>query len=104
MTDAPRARLPWLLVAASVLLAALLAYTLFGAYLPAKRRVASLEREVRDVYAREAELQTRLAQNEQRYGLREQQLIAVSAERDALARRLEELERELAVARGSRKR
>jgi septal ring factor EnvC (AmiA/AmiB activator) len=104
VTDAPRARLPWLLVAASVLLAALLAYTLFGAYLPAKRRVASLEREVRDVYAREAELQTRLAQNEQRYGLREQQLIAVSAERDALARRLEELERELAVARGSKRR
>ncbi|HET7341680.1 MAG TPA: hypothetical protein VFL90_09470 [Methylomirabilota bacterium] len=103
MTDAPRARLPWLLVAASVLLAALLAYTLFGAYLPAKRRVASLEREVRDVYAREAELQTRLAQNEQRYGLREQQLIAVSAERDALARRLEELERELAAARGRRR-
>jgi septal ring factor EnvC (AmiA/AmiB activator) len=104
VTDAPRARLPWLLVAASVLLAALLAYTLFGAYLPAKRRVASLEREVRDVYAREAELQTRLAQNEQRYGLREQQLIAVSAERDALAHRLEELERELAVARGSKRR
>ena len=47
VTDAPRARLPWLLVAASILLALLLAYTLFGAYLPAKRRVASLEREVR---------------------------------------------------------
>lgn len=42
MTDAPRARLPWLIVAASVLLAALLAYILFGGYLPAKRRVPSL--------------------------------------------------------------
>ena len=104
MTDAPRARLPWLLVAASILLALLLAYTLFGAYLPAKRRVASLEREVRDVYAREAELQTKVARSEQTYALREQQLIAVSAERDALARRLEELERELAIARGSRRR
>ena len=104
MTDAPRARLPWLLVAASVLLAVLLAYALFGGYLPAKRRVVSLERELRDVYAREAELQTRVAQNEQRYGLREQQLLAVSAERDALARRLEELERELAIARGSKRR
>ena len=103
MTDAPRARLPWLLVAASVLLALLLAYTLFGAYLPAKRRLASLERELKDVYAREAELQTKVAKSEQTYSLREQQLIAVSAERDALARRLEELERELAIARGRRR-
>ena len=104
VTDAPRARLPWLLVAASLLLAALLAYTLFGAYLPAKRRLASLERELRDVYAREAELQTKVARNEQNNTLREQQLIAVSGERDALARRLEELEKELATARGNRRR
>jgi septal ring factor EnvC (AmiA/AmiB activator) len=103
VTDAPRPRLPWLLVTASVLLALLLAYTLFAGYLPAKRRVASLERELRDLYAREAELQTKVAQNEQRHGLREQQLIAVSAERDALARRLEELEREIAIARGRRR-
>ena len=104
MTDAPRARLPWLLVAASALLAVLLAYTLFGGYLPAKRRVARLERELRDVYAREADLQTKVAQNEQRYGLREQQLLAVSAERDALAHRLEALERDLAIARGAKRR
>ena len=104
MIDAPRARLPWLLVAASALLAVLLAYTLFGGYLPAKRRTVSLERELRDLYAREADLQTRAAQNEQRYGLHEQQFLAVTAERDALARRVEELERELAVARGSRRR
>jgi septal ring factor EnvC (AmiA/AmiB activator) len=103
VTDAPRARLPWLLVAASALLAILLAYTLFGGYLPAKRRVARLERELRDVYAREADLQTKVAQNEQRYGLREQQLQAVSAERDALAQRLEALERELATARGRKR-
>jgi septal ring factor EnvC (AmiA/AmiB activator) len=104
VTDAPRARLPWLLVAASVLLALLLAYTLFGAYLPAKRRVASLERELKEVYAREAELQTKVARNEQTYGLREQQLIAVTSERDALARRMDELEKELAIARGARRR
>ena len=101
--DAPRARLPWLLVAASVLLAVLLAYTLFVGYLPSKRRVASLERELRQLYAREAELHTKVAQNEQRHAIREQQLIAVSAERDALARRLEDLERQLAVARGQRR-
>ena len=104
VTDAPRARLPWLLVAGSILLALLLAYTLFGAYLPARRRVTSLERELKDVYAREAELQTKVARNEQNHSLREQQLLAVTAERDALARRMDELERELAVARGMRKR
>jgi septal ring factor EnvC (AmiA/AmiB activator) len=103
VTDAPRARLPWLLVAGSILLALLLAYTLFGAYLPAKRRVASLERELKDVYAREADLQTKVARNEQSHALREQQLLAVTAERDALARRMEELERELAIARGRRR-
>jgi septal ring factor EnvC (AmiA/AmiB activator) len=103
VTDAPRARLPWLLVAASVVLAALLAYTLFGGYLPAKQRVVNLERELRALYAREAELQTKVAQNEQRHAVREQQLIAVSAERDALARRLEEVERQLAAARGQRR-
>jgi septal ring factor EnvC (AmiA/AmiB activator) len=99
----PRARLPWLLVASSVLLALLLAYTLFGGYLPAKRHVAGLERELRELYAREAELQTKVAQNEQRHAVREQQLIAVSAERDALARRLEDVERQLAIARGQRR-
>ena len=103
VTDAPRARLPWLLVAASVLLALLLAYTLFGAYLPAKRRAASLERELKDVYAREVELQTKVAKNEQSHALREQQLLAVTAERDALARRMEELENELAVARARKR-
>ena len=103
VTDGPRPRLPWLIVASSVLLALLLAYTLFVGYLPAKRRVAGLERELRDLYAREAELQTKVAQNEQRHAVREQQLIAVSAERDALARRLEDVERQLAVARGQRR-
>jgi hypothetical protein len=103
VTDAPRARLPWLLVAASVLLAVLLAYTLFGGYLPAKRRAASLERELRALYAREAELQTKVAQDAQRHAVRETQLRAVRAERDALARRLEEVERQLAGARGPRR-
>ena len=89
-------------MAGSVLLAALLAYTLFGGYVPAKRRVASLERELHQLYAREAELQTKVAQNDQRHAARDQQLLAVRAERDALARRLEELERQLEAARGRR--
>lgn len=102
MTDLPRRKTPWLLVAASVLFAALLAYVLFAGYLPAKQRVARLEAELKQVYAREAQLQTRLAQVDQRSALRDQQVNALRAERDALARRLEDLERELAAARTRR--
>jgi septal ring factor EnvC (AmiA/AmiB activator) len=101
--DGPRAAFPWLLVAASVLLAVLLGYTLFAAYLPAKQRVAQLERELKELYAREAELQTKVAQNEQRGAQRERQLSAATAERDAIARRLQDLERQLGVA-GARRR
>jgi hypothetical protein len=45
-----------------------------------------------------------VAKSEQTYALREQQLIAVTAERDALAKRMDELEKELAIARGSKRR
>jgi len=103
VSDGARPKFPWFLVVASALLAALLAYTLFAGYLPAKQRIARLERELKDLYVREAELQTKLAQNEQRHALRERQLSAVTAERDAIARRLEDLERELAAARGRRR-
>jgi len=99
----PRATLPWFLVTASALLAALLAYTLFAGYVPAKQRIGHLERELKDLYAREAELQTKLAQTEQRHAARERQLSSVTTERDAIARRLDELERELAAARGRRR-
>jgi len=92
-----------MLVVGSAMLAALLAYTLFAGYVPAKRRVASLERELRQLYAREAELQTRVAQGEQRHAVRDQELSTLSAERDALARRLEDLERQLAGSRGPRR-
>lgn len=92
-----RSRFPWLLVAASVLFAALFAYVLFAGYLPAKRRLASLDRELREVYRREAELQTRLAQEQQRSQVRERQLSALAAERQALRERLGLLERQLGV-------
>jgi Tfp pilus assembly protein PilN len=101
--DGPRAAFPWLLVAASVLLAVLLGYTLFAAYLPAKQRIVQLERELKDLYAREAELQTRVAQNEQRGAQRDRQLAAATAERDAIARRLEDLERQLGTSSARRR-
>lgn len=99
VADRPRGTLPWLLIAASTLLVVIVLYLFFGAYLPAKKRVVGLESELRDMYAREAQLQTRLTRDTERGKVRDQQLAAFTAERDALARRVEELERELAAAR-----
>ena len=92
-------KLPWLLVAASMLLVALILYVLFVGYLPAKQRAAGLEAELKDLYKREAELQTKLVQQYQRHALRERQNAALAAERDSLMRRLEDLERQLRAAR-----
>jgi hypothetical protein len=92
-----------LLVAAAVLLLALLLYVVFAGWLPAKQRVTRLEGELNDVYAREAILQTRMAQEDQRGTLREQQMNAMRVERDALARRIDELERQLAATRPRRR-
>ena len=92
-------RVPWLLVAGSALLALLLFYVFFAAYLPAKGRIARLEAEIKDVYEREAALQTQLAQQEQRGVSRDRQTQALTAERDALARRLETLQRDLTARR-----
>ncbi len=100
MVDRSGLRTPWTLVAASVLLLGLVLYLLFAAYIPATRRIARLETELREVYAREAQLQSRLTQQEQQHAVREQQLAAFAAERDALSKRLEELEKELSAAKG----
>ena len=60
MTVSPRSRLPWTLVAANVLLLALFAYTVFWGYFPVKHHSARLERELQQLYAREADLVTRI--------------------------------------------
>ena len=103
MADRPNARIPWFLVAASIVLLLLVLYVLFVGYLPSKQRVAGLEAELKDLYKREAELQTRIAQQDQRYTLRERQISALTSERDTLIRRLEELEKLLAAARNPRR-
>ena len=103
VADRSRPQLPWLLVVASVLLLAVVLYLFFGAYLPAKQRLARIEAELKQVYSRETQLQTKLAQQEKAYALREQQGTALTAERDALAKRIEELEKELAAARGRKR-
>jgi chromosome segregation ATPase len=102
--DRPRARVPWLVVAGSTLLALLFLYVLFGAYMPTKHQVARLEAELKDLYAREAALQTKMVQLDQRTALRDQQMSALTAERDALARRLEEAQRALAQRAPARRR
>ena len=99
VADRPGTRVSWMLVAASLLFAALLLYVLFVGYLPAKQRAAGLEAELKDLYKREAELETKLAQQDQRHALRERQNAALAAERDSLMRRLEDLERQLRAAR-----
>jgi hypothetical protein len=80
--DRPRARLPWpwLLVAGSALLAALLAYVLFAGYIPARRHIARLEAELTSVYARETELQSRVGALEQRLVERERRIAALEAQ------------------------
>ena len=102
MADRSGGSLSWILVAASVLFAVLLFYVMFVGYLPAKKRVAGLEAELRQLYQHEAELQTKLQTQEQQQAQRERQLATLSAERDALAKRVEALERELATARRRR--
>jgi septal ring factor EnvC (AmiA/AmiB activator) len=95
MEPAPPARRPWLLIIAALVMALLLAYVLLGAYLPAKQRMTGLEAEIKQVYQKEVELQTQLAQSLQRIAFLEQRITALTAERDALARRTQELEQQL---------
>ena len=104
MAERPNARIPWFLVAASFALVLLVLYVLFVGYLPSKQRVAGLEAELKDLYTREAELQTKLAQQDQRSALRDRQISALTSERDTLIRRLEELEKQLAAARSGQRR
>ena len=103
MDGAPPIRRPWMLIAAALVLLIMLAYVLVGAYLPSRQRIAGLELELKDVYQKEAELQTQLAQALQKSTVLQQQVGALAAERDALLRRTRELEQELRK-RGGRRR
>jgi chromosome segregation ATPase len=76
-----------------VLLAGLTLYVLFAGFLPARQRVVQLEQELKTLYTQEAQLHGTLAQVEQRLAQRDQQIRLLRSDRDALARRVEELER-----------
>src|SRR5215510_13424945 len=95
MEDGEHPKIPWPIVGARVLLLLEILYLLFVGYLPAKQRIAGLEAELKDLYRREAELQSKIAQQDQRYSVRERQISALTSERDTLIRRLEELEKAL---------
>ena len=92
MVDRVRPAVPWLIVAASVLFAGLTLYVLFAGFLPAQHRAMLLEEELKALYTKEAQLHGTLAQVEERLAQREQQIQLLRAERDALARRLEQLD------------
>lgn len=81
------------------MLAGLLFYLMFAAYIPLKHRATRLEVELRDVYRREADLQTALTREEKRYSQRDRQAAALSRERNDLARRIETLERQIQATR-----
>jgi Tfp pilus assembly protein PilN len=97
--DRVRAAVPWFLVAASVLFAALMLYVLFAGFLPAQHRALRLEAELKALYVQEAQLHEKLAQIEQHQAQREQHVQSLRAERDELVRRVEQLERRLGDAR-----
>lgn len=99
LADRVRAAVPWFLVAASVLFAGLMLYVLFAGFLPAKHRARHLEAELKALYAQEARLHEKLAQIEQHQAQREQHTATLRAERDELARRVEQLERRLGTGR-----
>ena len=92
-----------MLVAASVVLLLIVLYLFFGAYLPAKQRLARLEAELTTLYGREAQLQSQLEAQKKAQAARDQQGSAAAGEREALTRRIDELEKELAAVK-SRKR
>jgi hypothetical protein len=95
MAFAPPPRRPWFLIGASVVLALLLVYVIVGAYMPSRQHLASLEAEVQAVYRKEADLQGRLEQAQQRTTQLQKELSAITGERDALVLRIRELERAL---------
>ncbi len=95
MEIAPPVRQPWLLIAASVILAVLLVYVVVGAYMPSRQHAAGLEAEIREVYRNEADLQGQLDQALKRADQLQKQLSALASERDALVLRVRDLERAL---------
>lgn len=96
MDDAPPRR-PWALVIASLLLAVIAAWTGVQ-WKQARDQEGKLRAELKQVYLEAEQLRAQAAQSQQRVSLLEKQVMALSAEREATTKRLEELEAELSAA------
>lgn len=92
-----RPRRPWLLIIASLLLAGLATWTGFQWKKGADQEM-KLKAEVKQVYLEAEQLRAQAAQSQQRVSLLEKQVMALSAEREATTKRIEELEAELSAA------
>jgi uncharacterized protein HemX len=90
-------RRPWLLIVASLLLAAIAVWTGFQ-WKQGKDQEVKLRAEVKQVYLEAEQLRALASQSQQRVSLLEKQVMALSAEREATTKRLEELEAELSAA------
>ncbi len=98
MDERVRPRRPWLLIIASLLLAALATWTGFQWKKGADQEM-KLRAELKQVYLEAEQLRAQAAQSQQRVSLLEKQVMALSAEREATTKRIEELEAELTRAR-----
>ena len=96
MGDDARPRRPWLLIIASLLLAAIAAWTGVQ-WKQARDYEGKLRAEMKQVYLEAEQIRTLAAQSQQRVSLLEKQVMALSAEREATTKRLEELEAELSA-------
>ncbi|MBI2155105.1 MAG: hypothetical protein HYV92_08780 [Candidatus Rokubacteria bacterium] len=95
--DEAKPRRPWLLIIASLLLAVLAAWTSYQ-WRQARDQEIKLRSEVKQVYLEAEQLRALASQSQQRVSLLEKQVMALSAEREATTKRLEELEAELSAA------
>lgn len=92
---------PWLLITASLLLAALAAWAGVQ-YRSGAEREQRLRAELKQVYLEAERLRSVAIQWQERARLLEQQASALTVERDGLAQRLERVEAELASLKGRR--
>ena len=97
MDDYAKPRRPWLLIIASLLLAAIAAWTGYQ-WKQAKDQEVKLRAELKQVYLEAEQLRALASQSQQRVSLLEKQVMALSGEREGTTKRLEELEAELSAA------
>jgi uncharacterized protein HemX len=99
MDEEVRPGRPWLLIIAALLLAGLAAWTGLQ-WKQGADREGKLRAELKQVYLEAEQLRGQAVQAQQRAALLEKQMLALSAEREATTKRLEELEAQLSAVKG----